>query len=507
MAEPSSSDPKTLNVRSPKLEKRGCRGWIRRHPLLKSIRPAILVLVPLALHSQTVSTVREVEFRSRWSNYQVDQPRVERAQDAALASGEAEPDHGVVPVLRSLFRTGPIVVRGSVTSGWEYSNEHLNTGQSRATSESSFFTAPAVAASYDREVGPMTVSFRYSAGYLRYLDQNFSPAGGSAGGLSQTAGLDVARQGSRLAFRLGVSATSGSGYDIERNAQTDRTSFAAAFAADYSLTEFTRVGASLNAARETYSNAGIGTDDSQDRWSATVHGEYVMSGKTTMRLEFGVGQESQLTGEVTSRDRSYYQGLLRVKYQPTAKLTLTPALGFGVLKQTGQTSLFNQTPDGFRALYSLGVDYAPTEKTAVRLFLGIEGAAVQPELSLAVTWHPRANTLVNLSVYQQSGLSTIAVIPDRTRRGALLSLQQHFFQRMDAGLSVGWEKEEWNDTSAPGAGATLDPYYFVAANLAWEFNSWLTWQAQSRLSSGRGSSAAQNDASETRASVSFRLTF
>ena len=353
----------------------------------------------------------------------------------------------------------------------------------------------------------MTVSFRYSAGYLRYLDQNFSPAGGTAGGLSQTAGLDVARRGSRLAFRLGASANSGSGYDIERNRQTDRTSFAEAFSTDYALTTFTRIGASLNAAHETYSNGGIGTDDSQNRWSALLFGEYVVSGKTQMRLEFGVGQESQISGEITSRDRSYYQGLLRVKYQPSDKLTLTPALGFGVLTQSGQASLLDRNSDGFRTLYSLGVDYTPTEKTAIRLFLGTEGASVQPELSLAVVWNPRANTLVNLSVYQQSGLSTIAVIPDRTRRGALLSLQQHLFQRIDTGLSIGWEKEEWNDSNAPGAGATLDPYYFAAATFAWELNPWLTWQAQSRISSGRSSTAAQNKGAESRASVSFRLTF
>lgn len=468
--------------------------------MLKSVAPAWLVCAPLALHSQTVSTVREVEFRSRWSNYHVDRPRAEAPPEA----GEAEPEHGLGPMLRSLFRTGPVVIRGSVTSGWEYSNEQINTALSRATSESSFFTAPAVAVSYDREVGPWKVSFRYSAGYLRYLDRNFSPAGGTAGGLSQTGALDVIRQGSRLAFRLGLSASSGSGYDIERNGQTDRTSYAEALSADYSLTEFTRIGASLNAARETYSRPGIGTEDSQQRWASAMFGEYVLSGKTAMRLEFGVGQESQLTGEVTSRDRSYFQGLFRARYQPTAKLTLTPAIGFGVLEQTGQ---IGRTPNGFRGLYSLGADYTPTDKTAVRLFLGIEGASVQPELSLAILWRPRENTLLNLSVYQQSGLSTIAAIPDRTRRGALATVQQQLFTKIKAGLSLGWEQEEFNDSDAAGAGSNPDPYYFLATSLAWEFNSWLTWEAQTRFSSGRDSSAAQNDGTETRGSVSFRLTF
>ena len=42
-------------------------------------------------------------------------------------------------------------------------------------------TSIAIAASYDRDLGPWTVSFRYSAGYLRYLDDNYS-ASGSGGG-------------------------------------------------------------------------------------------------------------------------------------------------------------------------------------------------------------------------------------------------------------------------------------------------------------------------------------
>ena len=456
------------------------------------------------LPAQTLSTVREVEFRSRWSNYHVDQPQVEQANTTPT-----DEERGIGPVLRSLFRTGPVILRGSVTTGWEFSNERFRTAQiqMREPGTTSFFVAPAVAASYDRAIGPWTVSFRYSAGYLRYLEDNYASssnsAGGGSDGLSQTAGLDIARQGSRLAIRSSTAASSGSGYDVERDGQTYRTTIAEALLAEYSLTEFLHTGINASAGFDTFSDPGGGEDTSRTRWAASLYGEYVLTGKTTVRIEAGAGHESQLTGSVTTLERTYYQTLLRATWQPTSKLTLTPAVGFGLLDETGSAT---QTPDGFRAVYSLAVDYTPTEKTALRLYAGVEGTSARPEFSLALRWHPREDTLFNLSIYQQSGLSTVASVQNRTARGALASIQQRFFQRIDTGLTLGWEQEETDDASGLGI-VNQDPYYFLSAVVAWQINSWLTWQAQSLTSSRRSSAATVGTGNQTRASVSLRLTF
>ena len=474
----------------------------RKHALRRAVWPVALGLTPLLLHAQTqtVSTVRELEFRSRWSNYNADQPQLERATTRVNPlTGETEP--GIAPKLRSFLRTGPIVLRGSLTNGWEYSNGAISTTQSQNRSTSSFFTAPAVLAAYEREIGPWAVSFRYSAGYLRYLDNTYSSGGGgTAGGLTQTAGLNVARQGSRLTFRTEASASSGSGFDIERNRQTDRKTIGGSIAADYSFTEFTRAGASVTASHQTYSGQTGGLDDALTQWAATIFAESILTGKTGMRFELGSGQESQLSGSITTRDRSYFQGLLRLNYQPTGKLTFTPAVGFGVINQTGQTT---NSQDGFRPLYSLAIDYVPTEKIAVRLFIGLEGAASKPEFSLAINWHPRENTRFALSIYQQTGFSTILDTAERTRRGALLTGQQRLFSRLALGLGAGWEQEEALEASLPDP----DPYYFFATTLGWEINSWLIWQAQYRYSAGRSGSFNGASTSESRASTSFQLTF
>lgn len=468
--------------------------------LRRVIVPATLALLPFAAAAQTVSTVRELEFRSRWSNYNADQSVVEPTT-ARVNPETGEAETGIAPRLRSFFRTGPVVLRASITNGWEYSDSTIPGAQTRKGSDSSFFTAPAVLAAYDREVGPWAVSFRYSAGYLRYLDQNYAPAGGgTAGGVSQTAGLSVARKGSRLAFRTSASASSGSGFDIERNRQTDRKTINGNIGVDYSITEFTRAGATLTGMYQTYSGQSGGLDDTLSNWAATLFAESILTGKTGMRFELGAGQQTQQVGDLTTRDRSYVQGLLRLNYQPTGKLTFTPAIGFGIIDEAGPVQ---NTQNGFRALYSLAIDYVPTEKTSVRLFVGLEGASSKPELSLALNWHPRENTRFSLSVYQQTGFSTFLDTEERTRRGALLTGQQRLFSRLTLGVGAGWEQEEKLENNLPQP----DPYYFYATTLGWEINSWIIWQAQYRYSSGRGGSAAGSDVTETRASTSLQLTF
>ena len=480
------------------------RNPLRRVRSRAWLGPVVFALAASPLSAQTVSTVREVEFRSRWSNYHVDQPQVEAANTT-----QTDEERGIGPLLRSLFRTGPIILRGAVTTGWEFSNERFRNAQiqMREPGKSSFFVAPAVAVSYDRAMGPWTVSFRYSAGYLRYLEDNYASStnggAGASGGLSQTTGLDIARHGSRLAIRSNTAASTGTGYDVERDGQTYRATIAEALFAEYSLTEFLHAGINASAGYDSFSDPGGGSDTSRTYWAASLYGEYVLTGKTTVRIEFGAGHENQLAGGQSAFERTYYQALLRATWQPTAKLTLTPAVGVGLLDQTGSAT---QTPDGLRTVYSLAVDYTPTEKTVLRLYAGVEGTSARPEFSLALRWHPREDTVFNLSIYQQSGLSNVVAVQSRTTRGALASIQQRFFQRIDTGLTVGWEQEETDDTSALGI-VNEDPYYFLSASAAWQINSWLTWQAQSVTSSRRSSAATVGAGNQTRASVSLRLTF
>jgi hypothetical protein len=466
--------------------------------------------------AQTVTTVRETEFRSRWSNYNVDQPRpAERVELSAEAQEEARRAK-VAATPRTTFRIGPVDLRGNVGAGVEYSNEQLQVAQSENhVSDTSLFAAAAVAALYDREMGPWTVAARYSAGYIYYFDQDYVAAGDSGGVHSQTAGLDILRQGTRLEFRSNTAATYGTGFDIERRGETERLTLSQMLSAEYPVTEFVRIGGSARGSYESYSSQTIGvsgrddgTTDSRTFFSGTLYGDYVWTGKTRLRLEFGAGREQQEIGDGDSASRNYVQGQLKVNYRPTAKLSIDTGIGLGVLK--GEGAEFNNQSDlaqsdGLRAVYSIAADYTPTEKTSVRLYLGVEATAVQPEFSLAVNWHPRENTFVTLSVYQQSGLSTISIGQDRIARGVMASAKQRFFQKGEAAISAGVEQEEY---SGGGGGSDADQsYYLATASLTWEFSRWLAWQTQVRTTSRRDQFSSSDGGSQTRASTSLRLTF
>ena len=61
--------------------------------------------------------------------------------------------------------------------------------------------------------------------------------------------------------------------DIERNQQTDRKTIGGEMAADYSITEFTRAGASLTGTHQTYTGTAGSLDDTLTQWAATLFAE------------------------------------------------------------------------------------------------------------------------------------------------------------------------------------------------------------------------------------------
>ncbi|MGB8168170.1 MAG: hypothetical protein WCF18_11805, partial [Chthoniobacteraceae bacterium] len=480
----------------------------RRYPSPSLFFRATLLLgllaAPCSLLAQRLTTVGETEFRSRWANYQVDRPRQEVALELTPEAAQAQSGFS----LRSFLQEGPVVVRASASTGWEYSDQVLQTPTAaRNTSKSSLFTAPAIALLYDREIGAWSASARYSAGYLYYLDQNFVAAGDGGGTFSQTAGIDVTRKGSRFIVRSAAVGSYGTGYEIERAQQTKRLTLGETLSADYQLTEFARVGALASADYVQYAGEIAGNDDVQTRFSGKLFGDYFWTGRTGFHLELGSGIESQDTGRETAAalDRSYYQGLLGVNYQLTPKLMLRAGLGYGIVDESEARA--GAQGAGSRAIYTLDAEYAPTEKISARLHFGLEGTSVDPDFSLALNWHPREPLFVNLSVYQTTGLSTINFVEDQTRRGFLFSVRQRFFQRLDTAISAGLEQQERRNSSVNQSTQTHKPYTYIAATLAWEINTWLAWQVQYSRSEGRDFALGAGDRPQNRASLSLRLTF
>lgn len=519
---------------------------------------------PLA--AQTVTTVRETEFRSRWVDQQVDRPQIEVGPQIPLRDAEGDFGGGVTDTIHTLFRTGPVVFRANLNAGFEYTSQQANANFTSQPSTTSFFAAPTVAAFYDREVGPWTVSARYSVGYIYYFDRNYVAAGGNPGtpdttttvvvepertvlvrdrsrdtvefvnGIrvvrpgfrteriaevtdeqvipgqearapedaipSQSAGLDFRLTLSRLTIRSSGGAAFGSGFDTNRGGNQDRLTLNESLSADYQLTEYTRAGVLLSGSYE--SNAALGSEASDvfSRVSGSFYTDYFFTGKTRLRFELGAGQETREFASGETEERTFSQGQVRANYVPTDKLALEASIGLGVSETTGVTTVDD---DGIRNIYSLTVNYRPTAKINVRMYLGLEATATEPEFSLAAGWSPRDTTTFSLSAYQLSGVSTLSFSQNRISRGFLASAQQRFLQRGTFAVSGGWE--EYEDLTTTAAATELEPYSFYGVSLSYEFSRWMALEALYRSSSQATSFAGAGGGRETRASLSLRLTF
>ncbi len=544
-------------------------------PTLSPARVGWFLLVCLIaappLRAQTVSTVRETEFRSRWVDQQVDRPAQEFQPGSGALDGDGDFTTRVGDTLRSFFRTGPVVLRAGLSAGFEYSNQQTVAIGNPPASEASFFVAPVVALFYDREVGPWTVSARYSVGYLYYFDREYLALGGrqatpdttqtvvvepaqpertvlvpttpltNLGGInqrvpqfrtvtipavpavteevtvpglkadprrnslpSQTLGLDIALQYSRLKLRSNGGGSYGSGFDIERSGQSNRLSLFETLTADYQLTEYVRAGVGFNAGYEG-NEGGAGTQDSSTRFSGSLYVDYFLTGKSRLRLEASAGREAQTLGNGDPLERTYSQALLRWNFLPTEKLSFEVGLGVGVLDSSGAATTVTNQDGGLRAVYSVRANYAPTSKIAAAFYFGLETTSTTPDLSLSLDWRPRETTAFRVSLYQLSGVSTISFSQNRVSRGFLVLAQQRILQR--AMFSISGGVEEFEDLDVAQVSPNQEPYSFLGAGFTYEFSRWLSFDSQYRTATGTTSAGQTSTSRETRASVGLRLTF
>ena len=473
---------------------------------------AILAGVGLkpSARAQSANTVRDDEFRSRWADYQVDRPQ---NSSTSPPGTDSEEQAGLLSAFGKSFvdilRNGPLQTRADLSTGWEYSNETLIANHQAATSDNSAFIAPGIAAFYNNQLGPATVSARYSGGYVYYLDQSYVAANHAGGIFSQTAGLDVQVDGLRSALASNTSFSYGNGTDIESGTLRTQLSLNETATASYVLSAFTRLGVTGGGSYMSYGGGGVSdTETAAD--TVSVYLEYAYSPKTRGRLEVAAGQQLQSGDGVAGSNRSntadryYYQALVSGDYLPSAKLDLSVGAGYGVQEDS---SVLGRGHSGAHPIYRITADYTPTPKTTAELRFGYEGVDVAPSLELRVNWQFRLTTTATLSIYQSNNYSTYEVDQNLLTRGVLASLRQRVFGRVDLTFSSGVEQSEGYGTLVAGQQPySQDPYVFAGVTFLWELNSYLALQAYYRGYTGQAGAVSQ-DGLRSRASVSLRLTF
>jgi len=465
------------------------------------------------LHAQArPDTVTEAVFRSRWEGVQADR-REPRSAGGLANLQPGDPNYGYLESaadsLLSGLRIGPVDVNVGLSAGWEYSSRDDGGPATTPSDDNSWFLAPTIGLGYEREIGPWSVSANYAAGYRYYLNPEYTAAGTGEdrNPFNQTSSVSIGHLGARHQLTLIGSVSSGTGFDVLAGQNLIQTNLKALMDYRYTLTTYVDVGAQANYSF-LISNEGedLSGDGNFDTLDGGVWMEWLATGKSRLRWQLDAGQSSQALQSEERVARNFVQTLVTLAYTPTEKLSFDGGIGLAYLQDQG---IQNGEDIGIQPRYLASAAYRPTEKTSLTASLSLLGADIRPNFRLEAGWQPRVNTGLSLAVYQDQGYSLTTTEQVQVSRGVIGTLSQRLFSKISLSFSGGWQQTENVNLSADAQDSTGadDAYTFVTASLLWQLNDWSSWSATWWSSGGNISNQGSRNSPETRATVSFNLTF
>lgn len=481
--------------------------------------------------AQTVLTVREAEFRSRWEGRQEDrvvpaqyfQPDGGLAEEGGEQIDEPYPDEEpqqdafsqsmdrMAENIKRRLRLGPLDFQLGLVNGWEYSSQNSVGAATDFNNSNSFFAAPTAAVVYEREVGVWNVSAKYSTGYRYYFNQDYTAAGTGAqrNPLAMTGGINIGYNTSRLAANLNASASSGTGYDPVAGANNWQSTAITGLSVRYIISEELSIGVAASATYSNTADAQVAPGETPQPNSsslsaaASLFADYLVTPKTNIRMILSAGQDFQSFSSGSSEGRRFFDAMLMLTYQLAPKLSVDAGGGVGYV-------LDQNIPDpeytGVRPVYTAGINYTPTEKTYFKAKFGMQGADIRPNFSLVAGWDMREKTRLSLSVYQNQGFSSLSSDQYNILRGLLGTVSQQLFKGINISLSGGYEQSEYLSLTSeklPNPVEGPASYWLANASLYWRIREWLAWQNTFQVSTGQ----ANNEELQTRFDTSFNFNF
>ena len=464
-------------------------------------------------------TVSDTVFRSRWIGVQVDAAH-RRSSAAGMLGLSAEPGplaplESIANAIRDGLQIGPLDIHPGLALGWEYSNVNSNFQATGPGNSNSFFVSPNLSFRYNREIGNWSVNAAYGGGFSYYMNPKYTAAGvgNQRNPFFNTALLGIGYIGSRQKIDFQCVGTFGTGLNVVTGDNTATANLSSNIRWEYTLTSVTNIGAraaystSLNKFFQL-SNSGGGSNADLSSFSGGVYGDWIPTGKTRLRFEMSAGQDAQAMSGQTSAKRTYLQGLLSLDYKITEKFSVNGGLGARYVKDP---LTVDPKYAGLLPSYTLSAHYKPTEKTGVSAGISLLGNDVRPSFNLAGYWQPRVNTGLSFSVYQGQGFSYSVSEQVQVSRGAVITLTERLFSKVDVGLSGGWQQTDnlalsGNSTASQQSGKTSS-YGFAMCTLQWNFSNWAFWQNQLYFASGNNNSVSGENNPEARFTTSFNLTF
>lgn len=476
----------------------------------------------------TATTVGQDVFRFRYTGRQADvttrAPIGQAIEPEGYVASPDDPDFttpealGMTPLfdVASPFRRGlaigPVDVNVNLSLGWEYSSRSSSGTRTEKTDDNSPFAAPAVLFSYNRAVGPWAVNASYSAGYRYYVNPDYQAEGSGSqrNPLSQSASILVGHLGARHEVNFTSTGSFGTGFDVNAGNTLTQTQLSTGLDWEYLLAQFYTVGADAAYRTTISSDDGNGQGGGNGNLSAfdlNTYADYLWTGKTTLRLSLGTGQNQQSLRDQEAEDRTYVQSLFSVNYRPKSKFVFDAGLGVGYVTDSGGSQSTNSELTGLRPVYQLGVLYQATEKTSVSAEFRFQGADIRPDFRLQADWQPRDSTAVSLAIYQDQGFSLTTRDQIQVSRGIVGSVSQRIFSRVTLSVSGGWQQTEnvslGSDDQNSSNGENTFAYSFASTDLSWQIRDWVAANASIYTRSGSDTTSDRGNEPETRASISI----
>jgi hypothetical protein len=220
--------------------------------------------------------------------------------------------------------------------------------------------------------------------------------------------------------------------------------------------------------------------DGPDRLAGTFTTQYLIDGlvrvlydysdKTQLHAEF-----EQISDIYPSQLSSYeYIGRLGADYQISPKIKIGVEGVVGDLQvQSASHSVYGQLR--LRAAYKMTekLTFLASGGVEVVNYAGNDVTKVLPVFDISAQWSPFVGTTVGFSAFRKVFASPVELGDVFTATGVQASFSQTFFQRLAAGVYVGYENDQYGAVTANAVNTSrADNYVYVRPNLTYSIGGW-----------------------------------
>lgn len=209
----------------------------------------------------------------------------------------------------------------------------------------------------------------------------------------------------------------------------------------------------------------------RDIFDTLLTANYQVTGKSQLELE--AAQNITSYDDPAKFDSKEWSGGLFWMYQMTPKMTLGvgPTIGFADIEGNP-----NQT-------YQQGIirlNYIPTEKITITARGGLEAREYQesddvdlyPVLSMKTEYRPFDGTEMSLEAYRRAVPSAVLAGQNYISTGLTARIRQRLYQKYYLGLAGGFENSDYQSTARRVNANRDDDYLFIRPSFEWQVTDW-----------------------------------